>query len=230
MPARIHITCTIEGCDRPHYGRGLCQMHYLRVYRHGSVERRTHKRQTCTIEGCERPARGRGLCQAHYARWYNGSANTEPITPVSGAAPRFELPDTRTREQWLAWAAGFFDGEGCITIVRAGKGVRYYLDINVAQADPAPLKIMQALFGGRLATHGQARNRPVYYWKASTQQAFRALNEMLPYLVVKREQAECAKAFNATFVSGKRADSSVMEQREALCQRLAFLKHRGYAL
>ena len=28
--------CTIEGCDKKHFGRGMCSMHYERVRRHGS--------------------------------------------------------------------------------------------------------------------------------------------------------------------------------------------------
>jgi hypothetical protein len=28
-------TCTIEGCDKPHFGHGWCQMHYTRNRRHG---------------------------------------------------------------------------------------------------------------------------------------------------------------------------------------------------
>lgn len=32
--------CTVDGCDRPLKGRGLCVMHYNRWDRHGSTERR----------------------------------------------------------------------------------------------------------------------------------------------------------------------------------------------
>lgn len=30
-------TCSIEGCGKPHYGRGWCSMHYWRWRRHGSA-------------------------------------------------------------------------------------------------------------------------------------------------------------------------------------------------
>jgi len=28
--------CSVEGCEQKHYSRGLCQMHYIRLKRHGS--------------------------------------------------------------------------------------------------------------------------------------------------------------------------------------------------
>lgn len=37
-------TCSVAGCDRKHYGKGLCNMHYLRITRYGSLE------QTFTVD------------------------------------------------------------------------------------------------------------------------------------------------------------------------------------
>lgn len=31
-------TCTTDGCDRPHYGRGLCRMHYQRARKAGALK------------------------------------------------------------------------------------------------------------------------------------------------------------------------------------------------
>jgi hypothetical protein len=112
------------------------------------------------------------------------------------------------RKHQLAWAAGFIDGEGCIMIVRntakTSRGVYYTLRINVAQNDPRPLEILSALFGGNV------RKRKVksplrthcWEWTISTMQAAHALQQMLPYLVVKREQAEIAIRF-----AGRRPES-----------------------
>lgn len=33
-------SCTVEGCDRRHCARGLCNMHYRRVMYHGDTDRR----------------------------------------------------------------------------------------------------------------------------------------------------------------------------------------------
>lgn len=33
-------TCMVDGCDRVHYGRGCCAMHYSRFKRHGTLPQR----------------------------------------------------------------------------------------------------------------------------------------------------------------------------------------------
>lgn len=231
MPARKHITCTLPGCERPHFGRGLCQMHYLRQYRHGSTDDPPKREpKVCNVEGCERQARGRGMCEAHYARWYTGSDQDGPITPVEGTPPIESLPSRLTRQEWLIWASGFLDGEGCISIIRVGQGMRYYLQVGAAQADTRPLRILQALFGGRLKQNKHSVNRPVFQWVTSCRQAANALREMQPFLVVKQEQAECALQFSATIKLGKRATEELREERESLCKQLAGLKRVHYSL
>ena len=59
--------CTVPECEKP-LGRtraDLCEMHYMRRYRGGTLEKR---RQPRTCRECDRPAFGNGLCQRHYAR------------------------------------------------------------------------------------------------------------------------------------------------------------------
>ncbi|MCG2586506.1 HNH endonuclease [Massilia sp. TS11] len=51
----------------------MCNMHWLRMYRHGSTDRPAKKakaRGTCGVEGCGSEATrvGAGLCEAHYMR------------------------------------------------------------------------------------------------------------------------------------------------------------------
>lgn len=71
--------CTIDGCERKHYGRGWCERHYKRWRTHGSPTaggpyRKFASKQTppadglCTIEGCQRPHHGLGLCSMHHQR------------------------------------------------------------------------------------------------------------------------------------------------------------------
>ena len=71
--ARLHgaqrerRSCRVIGCDRDHYGKGLCSLHYQRQQaRDRGVEPRK-PRSYCTIVGCARPVNARGLCGAHYS-------------------------------------------------------------------------------------------------------------------------------------------------------------------
>ena len=77
--------CKIEGCERPHYARGLCALHWQRVRNGTPLDKPIQAQQsragrTCRIEGCDRePRTTRELCHAHYMRQRNGTALDGPI-------------------------------------------------------------------------------------------------------------------------------------------------------
>ena len=82
------LTCSVEGCDRPHKAFGWCGTHYRQWRRHGAGQpTRIRVRPACSIEDCDKPHFGRGYCQMHYARWRNnGDANV--VLRHIGDAPR----------------------------------------------------------------------------------------------------------------------------------------------
>lgn len=57
------LTCSIEGCERPSRGRGLCSSHWT------SWARSSDERPRCRIAGCDRAAISRGWCNSHYLQW-----------------------------------------------------------------------------------------------------------------------------------------------------------------
>jgi hypothetical protein len=66
--------CTVPGCPRRHYGRGLCRAHHARSQRTGHagpglIQVHVARDPVCTVEGCNRPHKARGLCGTHYSRW-----------------------------------------------------------------------------------------------------------------------------------------------------------------
>lgn len=110
----------------------------------------------------------------------------------------------------LAWAAGFIDGDGFITIQDRTTKINgkiyngYYVRLGCCQASEIPLKELQTLFGGtiRIKNSGPNRenyNRKVQYvWCLSTKQACNVIKQILPYLIHKREVALTALEFQET--------------------------------
>jgi hypothetical protein len=94
-----------------------------------------------------------------------------------------------TRAQGVAWAAGFFDGEGYIAVSKSGR-VRPV--IEVSQINREPLDRLKHLFGGCV----YAKSRPttagntVYGWRITDNPALNALAEMFDFFTVK-ENAVC---------------------------------------
>lgn len=149
--------------------------------------------------------------------------------------PKWE-PKENPTETELAWAAGIVDGEGCICIYgRHGrvskKGVHaLQLIVNVTNTDPRmPIK-MKEIFGGHLTGSVERRNnprrRPCMVWTITGKPAGSALVKMMPYLVVKREQAEVAVAYVGTIGGGGKLADGVSEHRESLRGQLVLLKGR----
>jgi len=99
-----------------------------------------------------------------------------------------------------AWAAGFFDGEGCINIAKPinkrphATYITYALQAIVAQRDRRPLDELVHLFGGKVTTvkiHGST----YWYLRRHGRKAVEMLEQILPFLVLKKEQAELALKF-----------------------------------
>jgi len=102
----------------------------------------------------------------------------------------------------LAYAAGFFDGEGHIRIQRHSTRGSYMLSISAVQATKTPLPLLQQLFGGlikRRVLPYKGETRVLFEWRTSSQSAQRALEAMLPYLRVKLDEAMVALDFRKTF-------------------------------
>lgn len=71
---KINKKCSVNLCDRGsgHLRRGLCQTHYARLKRTGSVDL-PEKPSVCQEQSCSRSDKlTRGLCQKHYERYRRG--------------------------------------------------------------------------------------------------------------------------------------------------------------
>lgn len=116
-----------------------------------------------------------------------------------------------SRTHMLAWAAGFFDGEGFVTIQErnstvAGKRYRgYYLRVGLKHVAPAPIYELQKLFGGTIRIEQRKNSKDgcnrkdIHVWTLSCQQAKEALIQMMPYFINKNKVAELGIEFQNTF-------------------------------
>lgn len=105
---------------------------------------------------------------------------------------------------FLAWAAGFFDGEGCVLVSERKSSASYassfQLYTSVTQQDPAALYALKERFGGNVtpdktAVKGYDRKRGSFLcwrWKATSAEAFSFLQAIEPYAIVKKEQIQVA--------------------------------------
>lgn len=94
------------------------------------------------------------------------------------------------------WAAGIFDGEGSISLVRPSQNRHqrsYTLSISITNSDPRILTRFQGLLGGALYAMRHRSGRPGYRelwsWQANAGKARQVLETLLPALVGKSDQA-----------------------------------------
>ena len=93
----------------------------------------------------------------------------------------------------LAWAAGFFDGEG--TVGCRGRERAFRLELSVAQKNREELEHFKWCVGdiGRVREDREPKRKiSIFRWSASAREAAIVLRLLLPYLVGKREQAVIA--------------------------------------
>lgn len=143
-----------------------------------------------------------------------------------------------TREQLVAWAAGFFDGEGSVGLFRARMGGKVMtLRVRVGQKTREPLERFVLLWGGSI-WHRKANGHQTefYEWSKNSRPAYEALLEMEPYLVVKKPQVQVARDFmsGVGIQGGHRGDrigngalsTDEMARREALQEAMHILNQR----
>ena len=145
----------------------------------------------------------------------------------------------RRTKEWmnkldLAWCAGFLDGEGCFHIGVSGPLSRrrhkpfVECDQTVTRE---PLDKLRATLGG--AVHQRARptvtGKTVWHWQMSGALMIRkAIDRVLPFLVVKKRDAEILREFCDHIPSkGKRPTSPQLVGQRLLWAQLKALRTKG---
>ena len=109
------------------------------------------------------------------------------------------IPNT---EVFRAWVGAWVDTEGCIRIRKPSKrknrvhgdrvgNMRYHRAVmEICQTDVEPLLMIQATYGGSLHHRKrQEHSRRIYELHIAGRPVQKILQDVLPYLIVKRNQA-----------------------------------------
>lgn len=132
-----------------------------------------------------------------------------------------------------AYAAGFFDGEGCVHIAR---NIRVILS---GCFRPGLLDGFAERWGGRVtrAVWSQSSRRPGVRWEITGLKAAAFLKDVCPYLIEKRDQATLALEYQGLKASlnvrgGKGYSPAEREQFLAIEARIRAMKKpvHDYAL
>jgi hypothetical protein len=121
----------------------------------------------------------------------------------------------------LAYLAGVIDSDGSITINIAREAARrnvkcsptYQEVICCGQVQTEAVYLLQALFGGSISvTPPRAVGRkPLYGWDARCKLAVIAIRALLPFLRIKRRQAEIVLQLRAIKDRGRTANSELID-------------------
>lgn len=120
-------------------------------------------------------------------------------------------------DTFLAWAAGFFDGEGCVLVELSKEkacrhGCRTSLHATVTQTSLPCLQLFMEQFGGGIATARaktpNGRRWAVQYrWSVRNEDAAAFLKAIEPYTVVKKEQIAAALKYPMRAPNGRKYGS-----------------------
>lgn len=244
---RIIKACNVENCGKPVDRRGMCSTHYTRWKRHGDVNtvlrpwrpriNAANDEKLCTDCQTTKPVihfhahkdRADGLSE--YCRECAVKRHHKVAPP---AAPK-QYPTVEPIH--AAYLAGLFDGEGCINIYERRittkrKVAPYGLRLYLTNTHRGVIEWMQTQFGGWVHVY-RDRKRPKHWalgfkWHSSARHAAYLLEIMLPYLIIKKPEAELAIAFQKrveTYKYGiklrRKGDPFISEKEDAIRAAMA---------
>jgi hypothetical protein len=126
--------------------------------------------------------------------------------------------------------AGFFDGEGCITCYSNRTGY-YQIKASCTNTKKEVIEQMQVLYGGGIHVMEKSplsNSKMAWQWAAGGKTLIPFLQAVLPYLRLKKEQAEMALEFMTTIGGyGERVSEENALIREQFRERFTALNKKG---
>jgi len=123
------------------------------------------------------------------------------------------------RDTDLAYMAGIVDGEGSINLIKASSRHRHpageiYAQLGVTNTNEWVIRWFQYTFGGSI----NKDKKGCYRWNVTHRKAAKILRVLLPYLRIKKPQAELAILFQSRKISSKHmsAGARVIEEADRI--------------
>lgn len=140
----------------------------------------------------------------------------------------------------LAYIAGFFDGEGSVTIHQnakpspRGKNPNHTLQVSIGNTDPRVLVRVHEEFGGGFCYRKRikANHRKIAQWQARSRSALAFLEAIQPYIEMKCDQVAVAIAFQRSKQPYRRnlVSAETIAWRETQRQTIRSLNARAWIL
>lgn len=131
-----------------------------------------------------------------------------------------------------SYMAGLIDGEGSIrfqVLKKTGWRTMYSGCIRIGMTVKEPIELFSNEFGGKIGVEKRENGyKTMYRWSISgNKKIIPILNILLPYLVVKKRQAELIIDFckNKKTFSGSKTPDMEYKKRENFYKRMLILNH-----
>lgn len=118
-----------------------------------------------------------------------------------------------------AYAAGFFDGEGSVSIEsRRLKGlstISWRISVKISQDVREPLELLQEIWGGSIMQRPRRANGKVgFQWACHTRNADRFMRDIASFALVKRREILLAIEYRDGVLTDKRPGRRGISQEE----------------
>lgn len=146
-------------------------------------------------------------------------------------------------EKHIAYLAGIIDGEGCFFIGKLPKkeGDGYVTEhyrgvLKIDNTDARLLDWIDNVFSGTASarcrsTSKELFTRPIYTWTASGDRLLDLCEQILPYLVIKKEQCEIMIRFRKTYTAklgSNKLPPEALSARQACLEEIRKLNSRWH--
>lgn len=133
--------------------------------------------------------------------------------------------------EWNGWTAGIIDGEGSITVVHRKRHKMQYnwesyeVRITVSNTDIKMMQKLKGLWGGsyRVVKRRRIQRKTCYHYCITSKQGFNMLQNILPFLVTKKERAKLAFS-----LQDRITNHLASKKQRKMTDKEKFIRHRVY--